>query len=347
MDFYENIDFLALEEYCYSSASEIVIPKTVRFEYLNFYRNEVLLKRTTEINRASEKLKRLEKLKNIQIPKFTNYIEEQIDFINQKLIENRLNPPLSNFISKEEITLFLLNNKQETKKDNTRDFIIWKDAIEIAYMYEDEQIAFISNDKIFTENMFLQNIYEKANLSNLKTYKSIASFLSKYGFQSDKLTKNFILKNIPQKKIEEILLKYKNDIPSYISSFYYESTKDFKLEKLKVNKIYVEEFYSHRDIESHNIKIIVHLAVSVLMIFEPEKKIEELNEYLGKREKKEEDSFPNTFDKQARPYFNDFILFYFGLEYDDTSSEISSMDFLDFFPNDSRFRHLKGTHDNL
>ena len=67
------------------------------------------------------------------------------------------------FLPENELLDFLIENKQDIKKDNTRDFIIWTNTLEIGEKYSDEQVVLISNDKIFKENKFLKKLELKEN----------------------------------------------------------------------------------------------------------------------------------------------------------------------------------------
>ena len=40
-NFFDKIDYISLQEYCYSSASEIIIPNAVLLEYLDYYKREL------------------------------------------------------------------------------------------------------------------------------------------------------------------------------------------------------------------------------------------------------------------------------------------------------------------
>ena len=59
------------------------------------------------------------------------------------------------------------------------------------------------------------------------------------------------------------------------------------------------------------------------MIFEPEKNLEKLNEYLNNLRTETRENFSqNNFDKDGRPIFDDWILFHFGLVFNENKTEI-------------------------
>jgi len=250
---------------------------------------------------------------------------------------------LFQYNTERELLEFLIENKQEVKKDNSRDFIIWNNTLEIAERYSDEQVVLISNDKIFKENQFFKKLEDQRDIRTIKIFDSIASFLSIYGFKSEKLNKELILNSIPKKIIKSELKRDKNSIPSHISRYYFHSRKNFKLEKFEVQNLDIEEFYAHKDAKTGIIKVIVHVNVKVDMVFEPEKDLEKLREYLNNIDENK-DFYPNTFDKDGRPIFDDWILFHFGLEYSEEKQKVENVTFYDFFPEDSNFRRMKAAH---
>ncbi|WP_341902855.1 PIN domain-containing protein [Fluviicola taffensis] len=339
--FYEAVDLLALEDYCYSSGSELVIPKTVRREFLDFYKREVIQKHTNSIQVSYNKLKNLERFEKIEEPEFNELSEKQISFIEEQLRKGKFNPIIDISLDEDELLEFLLKNRQDVKKDNTRDYLIWLNVIWLANKYDEDQIILISQDRIFTDNPVLDSIREKHGAQNIKVIESISSYLREFGFNSADLTSDLILKSLPIEVIKDELIKDKDSIPSHISGFYYEENRDFKLEKLNIGKIEIEDFYGHKDSKTKKIKIIAHVLVDVEMVFEKEPNIEKLEEYF---EKYIDGFYPNTFDKQGRPFFNDFMLFHFGMEYDEKNKSIKNVEFYDFFPEESYFRKVKKAH---
>ena len=130
-------------------------------EYLDYYEREIIQKNLNEVEQAYSKLLKLEKFGKAKKPNLKKYAEDQIEFIKNKLTENRLKPLLTPFLLENELLNFLIENKQDIKKDNTRDFIIWTNTLEIGEKYSDEQVVLISNDKIFKENKFFEKIRMK------------------------------------------------------------------------------------------------------------------------------------------------------------------------------------------
>lgn len=338
--FYDHIDYKSLDDYCYSSGSEIIFTKTVLSEYLDFYKKEIIEKNTQEIAKSFYKLKKLELFKNIRKPDFAKQTKQQLEFIKKTLIQYRLQPKLDFLLNEGDLIKFLVENKQENKKDNTRDYLIWLNALSAAKIYANYRIVLISEDKIFTENVHFIKLKEKHSVKHFEVYKSIPAFLAVYGFKSEKLTKELILQKIPIDVIKKELLKDKDSIPSDISNFYYSTSKKFKLEKFEIQDVKVDEFYSHKDIENSEVKVIAHVLVKVNMVFSPERNKEALLKHLETA--KIADPYKmETFDKEGRPIFNDYILFHFLLSFSEENNQITHVEFLDFFLDDYKYRNIR------
>lgn len=329
--FFDHIDYKGLEDYCYSSAAEILVTNTVYHEYLDFYTKEIVDKNIADIEKGYERLKKLNGFSKIKSPNFSKQRKEEIQFIKNKLTEHKLRPRLDYFLNEQQLLDFLIENKQENKKDNTRDYLIWINALAATKLYDGDQVVIISEDKIFEENSHFQKLREKLKVKPIKIFKSIPSFLSVYGFKSAILTKEFILKHISIATIKKELLKDKDSIPSYISMLYYNQRKKYKLEKFEIEDTRIQEFYSHKDIEANVVKIIAHVEVKVNMIFEPEKNKQLLIKHLEEC-KSNPSRHMETFDNRGRPIFNNWILFHFELIFSEKTNKIIKSEFLDFFP---------------
>jgi len=329
--FYEHIDYVNLIHYGYSSGAEILVTPTVVNEYLDFYKREILEKNTQEIKKALARLIKLEKFRGLKEPDYTKRIESQLKFVRSKLIEGNLRFPANMSLAEEELISFLIENKQEGKKDNTRDYLIWLNTLHAAQHYLEYQIILISEDRIFTENAYFQQLKAERQIENISVYRNIPAFLSVYGFSSPMLTSALILKSIPVALIEKELLQEKNAIPSYISYFYYSTEREFSLEEFRIENIKVDAFYAHKNVEENKVEIIAQIMVMVYMLFEPEQDTEALNRYMtsddGKRRR-----FSETFDQALRPVFHQEIMFLFSLEFSEDSNSITNVEYLNFFP---------------
>lgn len=333
--FDKNVDYIGLEDYCYSSGSEIIVPKTIREEYLDFYSNNIN-KHVEQIEISFEKLRKLKSFSNIETPNFSKLIKNENLLVLDKLQKNKLSPRLDMFITEENLLEFLIKNKQDTKRDNTRDCLIWLNALAASERFRNDQVIIISEDKIFEENSYFEKLRKKLNVKPIKVFKSISSFLSVYGFSSQGLTKEFILGHISEAKIKKELLRDKDSIPSYISELYYSQKKKYKIEEFNIQEIRVKEFYSHKEVETGLVKIIAQVEVQVKMVFEAEKNTQLVIDHLNSC-KTRPTYRPETFDDKFRPVFNNWILFHFQLIFSEDDNKILDSKFLDFFPDYSLF----------
>jgi hypothetical protein len=334
--FFDHFEYKWLEDYCYSSAAEILLTKTVYNEYLDFYTKEVIDKNIVEVEKGYEKLRKLNRFNKIKSPNFTEQRKEEIDFIKNKLAENKLRPKLDCFLNEQQLLEFLIENKQETKKDNTRDYLIWLNALAASKLYDGDQVVIISEDKIFEENTHFQKLREKLKVRPIKIFNSIPMFLGVYGFKSELLTKEFILKHISNETIKKELIKDKVSVQSYISTLYQSESKNSNLEKIEIDDIRIQEFYSHKDIVANVVKIIAHVEVKINMIFEPERNKHLLIEHLNEI-KINPSRLIETFDNNGRPIFNNWILFHFELIFSEETNKIVKVEFLDFFLDNQQF----------
>lgn len=257
----ENIDFQGIKDYCYSSGSEIIITKTIKNEYLDYYKTKILDRSVEDLNQVYEKLKKLEHFKCLTTPDLGKETNLQLAEINHFLNQYYKEPFEEYWLPKDELLNFLLDNKKENKKDNTRDYLIWRSTLKIASTIDNDQVILISNDKIFASNYFFEKMKKEEGIKNLAHYNSIASFLSVYGFKSENLNKQLILDSIPKDLIRKELLDHKDAILSYISKFYWQSNFKLEIESLKVQGLEVVSLYAHKDQETNLINVTTNVRV--------------------------------------------------------------------------------------
>lgn len=339
--FYAHIDYKSLEDYCYSSAGEIVMPKTVIFEYMDFYEREILDKNLNDIKRSYSKLKNLEEFKKIRPPKLESKKESQMEFIIDKLTSGKMTPEFDLSFKEELLVFFLLESKRETGKDNTRDFLIWLTTIILGMHHPEDRIVLISNDKIFNESPSFNKYREAYDVDNIEVFHSISGFLAKFGFQSNKLTEDLILASIDPEIIKSEILDDKDSIPSHISRFYYDSNKVFELLDFNLENIGIESFYSHKEESTGKIKVIAHVEAKVFMKYEAESNINDLKTFLDGLDKSKIGFNLETFDEEFHPIFDDTILFHFELIFDEKTEKIVEARFLDFFPDYPAMKKIK------
>jgi PIN domain len=338
-NFYEHIDYKSLEDYCYSSGSEIVVAETVLREYLDYYEHEVLNKQINEIEKAFDKLKRLQKFKKVGSIALQKPADAQLVYIKKKLTDAKRKIGANSMLTEGYLTDFLVENKRENKKDNTRDFLIWLTVLWLAGKSQDRSVALISYDRIFIDNKIMKDLQAKFKLTNIEVYPNISSFLSLYGFKSPNLTAKLIEEAIPMNIIEKELLDQKDAFPSHISRFYYDANREFKLEEFKADNMHVDSFYAHKNTEIGKVEIIAHVMVHVKMVFETEPQQVGLAAYLLARAK--EDFYLETFDMSGRPVYDEDVRFSFRLTFDENTNTITSSEYLDFFPDDYYIKRIQ------
>jgi|EndMetStandDraft_4_1072995.scaffolds.fasta_scaffold01036_7 hypothetical protein len=337
--FYKHVDYLSLEDYCYSSGADVLIPQTVLSEYLDFYQKEVLDKNIKEIEKAFERLKRLSKFKKMRVPSLGKRSETQLNFIKKKLTEHRRVIGTGILLEETDLIDFLIENKQEGKKDNTRDFLIWLSTLFAAMQYPDHMIVLISEDRIFSENEYFRRMMAQHEVEHVQVYKNIPAFLNVFGFRSAILTAEMILRTIPIELIKKELLDQKDAIPSHISRFYYHTKRSFHLEEFELQGIWVDSFYAHKDILTGKVEIIAHIMCKVKMVYEPEPDKEALYTYLSEPSK--DRFYLDTFDAIGRPLFHEEMLFTFRLTFDEAEQQITSVEYLDFFPDEYQTKLMR------
>lgn len=336
--FYSHIDYVSLKNYAYASGSELRISEVVYSEFYSKFIEANINKPINDIKTAISKLKDFRPFSNLDI----NIKEEDEisvkEFLKERLTEDfRMISP--KYILTTELIDFLIKNKQEIKKDNTRDYLIWLSLIELAQNYPSDQIVLISNDKIFEENQYFHEFQKRYKIKNIRIFPSIASFLSEYSFKVDFLSNELILRKIPKAVIEDELKKDISSLPSNMSYFYYHEHREFGVEHFEILGYKVEEFYTFKDLDSGKSKFILHLKVPIKVIFEPEKKIAALKLYLSNIDK--DYFYAETFDPEGRPIYNEDVLFLFEGELDIEKQDIIKLDFLDFFPDNYKYEKIR------
>lgn len=325
--FFDNIDYKNLISYCYASGSEIRLSEVVFNEFMNYYQREHIEKPVTELEKSILRLNSFESFKELSVAISDEEIEKTKKHVEDILLRD--NHLLRNqYVPVAAISDFLVQNKQETKKDNTRDFLIWLTAISESIRYPDDQVVIISQDKIYKENSYFVNLSKQSQTENkIKVFQSISEFLSIFGGKYDFLTKELIEEKVPFEKIECEIKKELNSFPSYVSHLFYHSRKKFKVEYFKINKIEVDNFYSYKDIYPEKNKFIVHFKVDLKIIYgreNPEIVQEHLNSV------KQPTLSLETFDDEYRPIFEKPIMFIFEGVLNIKNESISRLKFIDF-----------------
>lgn len=300
---------------------------------MDYYKNDIFDSILSDHVKLYKRYQSNPYLDDIEIPETIAPLAKAIESVEKDLKNNKFFSVLPQ-IPSQLLVEFLLHNKRLTKKDNTRDFLIFFTLIELCKVYTKDYLVLISQDDIFKTNEFFKKILIREKISNLKLYPSIADFLKDFGPKLEYITPEILLKQIDLSIIEKEL---KNDIkcfPSYISYYYYERAEGEvpDIENLEIKKINVNEFYVVKDYSNESLKVNVTLRVDIKVIFQPERNKEELEKYLSSILPRPYSRYQNTFDKDGRPVFENGVLFIFEGNINEAEKRIENLIFIDFIP---------------
>lgn len=330
LSFDSHIDFVNLKRYFYGSGSEIRLSEVVLNELLDYYTNDIIDSNLKGIQKS------INKLKSISHDEINDYVfsedkrNELIKSIRQRILNGTLYAK-NDFVSEKELIDFLIFNKQTSKKDNTRDFLIFLSAIKIALEYPEDQMVIISNDNIFSTNNYFKKLLTEYEIKNIKTVSSIASFLAEYSQKLDFVSPETLVSLISKSEIKAQIENDIDSIPSHISKFYYSTRRNFNVELFEVENIKVTEFYSYKDLDTDELRILFHVIPKVNIIFEPEKDINALRNYLLEISNKPKYNL-ETFDEELRPIYNTELMFIYTVAVNKETKEFKDIEFIDFFP---------------
>jgi len=328
MSFSDNIDFKYLSGFLSQGPHELILLDVVYKELLDYFKHDYLGKLINDYQNLILRFERNEFVDNIEIPDLsiieTNAIkafQEKLEATCWKIFSTRL-------IESERLINFSIFNKRESKKDNTRDFLIWNSVIQLAIEYPEDKIVLISRDKIFSENEFFRRLPLAENIKNIMIIESVSQYLSEYGlrihFVNDKLVNDSIPKDIIEKELKNDLTCF----PSYVSKYYYDgNVKPPKNESLEILDIKPYEYYTYSEDKS-KITVVISYVVRIKAIYESEKRVE-LKNY-------EKDFYyeeiKHRIDNENRPIYENNVLFIFEGEVDMKNKKIVNQKFDDFIP---------------
>jgi hypothetical protein len=174
-------------------------------------------------------------------------------------------------------------------------------------------LVLISQDEIFITNDFFKKTLISESVKNLKIYPSITDFIKDFGPKIEFITTELLLGIIDKSEIERELLKDIKCFPSYVSQYYYEKMENDvpEIESLIIGELKINDFYVVKDYKTNQLTVNVTIEVPINATFQPENKIDELNEYLSSVEKRLYSKHKNNFDKDGRPIFENSILVIF------------------------------------
>lgn len=332
--FIDNVDYQNLSQILETSGHEFGLLEVVFLELMDFYKNDVFDSILSDHEKLYKKYQANPYLEDIEIPNTTQPMQRAIRLIKNDIKHKKWFTPLVDVPPKELLDFLLHNKRVNSKKDNTRDFLIFYTICEICKVHEHDHVILISQDDIFKSNDFFKRILLREKISNFKTYESISSFLKDFGPKLDFITPDLILSKIHSIIIENELLKDIKCFPSYVSDYYYTSTyKEIPdIEKLEIKSISINNFYVIRDYKTDKLKLNVTLNVDIKATFKPEQDKEALEKYLNSTTHDRYLASRNGFDKEGRPIFDGNVLFIFEGMVDEKSKTIEPANFIDFIP---------------
>lgn len=331
--FIDNVDYQNLSQILETSGNEFGILEIVYAELMDYYKNDIFTSILSDHEKLYKRYQTNPYLDDIEIFETTIPLKKAVALVSKDLKEKKF---FTSLIPVPSTLLldFLLHNKRSTKKDNTRDFLIFHTLSELCEKHNEDYIVLISQDEIFTTNDFFKKLLVTQKISNFKIYQSISDFMKDFGPKLEFITPEAILENIDPSIIEKELLNDIICLPSYVSQFYYEKKENEvpEIEKLEVKNISVNDYYVVKDYETEDLKLNVTLRVDIKAIFKPETNKEELDNYLSSLTQKPYSRHQNNFDKEGRPIFDNNVLYIFEGKVDEKSKKIEALSFIDFIP---------------
>jgi hypothetical protein len=333
--FDKSLDYQNLVKIIETSGNEFGLLEIVYKELIDYYENDVFRSILSEHNQLFKRIKVNPYLDDILQPNVDLQLTNATKALSKNLLFQKRLTKLKE-IAPATLLDFLIHNKRLTKNDNTRDFLILNTLISLCREDDDDYIVLISADSIFYKNDFFKKNIEINKINNLKFYKSISDFLKDFGPKFEFITPELILSSFDHSVIESELFKDIKCLPSYISKYYYDK-KEIEIpeiESLTINDIIVNDYYVIKDYKTEQLTLNVFLKVDVRAIYKPEQQKEQLSKYLTTsiHDSKDWIIYSNNFDKNARPIFENSILFILEGKIDKDSSSSLSLKFIDFIP---------------
>tara|TARA_R110001606_G_C15278237_1_gene640214 strand:- start:47 stop:1105 length:1059 start_codon:yes stop_codon:yes gene_type:complete len=328
--FNNNTNFDYLLNFLEKSHYELILQDVVLKELLDYFENDYLKKLMYDHKSVYDRFKTNPYVNNIENINSSELEEKAIIKFRDKLKSTCWKIQATDYIKPELLIDFSISNKRESKKDNTRDFIIWNNLINLASQYPNDKIIFISRDKIFTENIFFKNMLKVYNIKNIIVIESIPKYLSDYGLQVGFLNKEIVLNSIDESIIKTNLLKSINDFPSYVSDYYIEN-KSPKNISFEILDIQIYEYYTYSEDKS-DVTLISSFLVKIKAIYDKETRVD-LNDYPNhypKNYKPEE--IKHRIDNENRAVYENYVLCMFQGKIDLKSERIINQNFDDFIP---------------
>lgn len=328
MSFSDNIDFKYLSGYLSEGLHELILLDVVYKELLDYFKNDYIGKLINDYQNLLLRFEKNEFVENIETPDLSIIESTAIKAFIEKLKSTCWKIFSIQILDSEKLIDFLIFNKRESKKDNTRDFLIWNSVIQLATEYPEDSVVLISRDKIYSENEFFKKLLETENINNVIVVESVSQYLNEYGLRIEFVNDKLVLESIPNDIIEKEL---KNDLtcfPSYVSKYYhYGNIKPPKNESLEILKIEPYEYYTYSEDKS-KVTIVISYVVRIKAIYESEKRVDlkdyEMNFHY--------EDIKHRIDNENRLIYENNVLFITKGEVDMINKKIMNLKFVDFIP---------------
>lgn len=324
--FNKNVNFDYLLKFLEKSHYELILQDVVYKELVDYFENDYLKKLIYDHNDIYNRFNNNPYIENINKIDSEQIEKNALKKYKEKLKSTCWRIQKTDYVDSELLVDFLINNKRESKKDNTRDFLIWNNLLNLASERKKDTFIFISRDKIFNENKFFRKLLSDRNLKNVIIIESIPKYLSDYGLQIEFLNKKIVLNSVEKSVIETNLLKDIDCFPSYVSN-YYNRIKPPKNKSFEILDIQVYDYYTYSEDKS-DITIISSFLVKVKAIYEKEMRVD-LNEFPKDYYYEE---INHRIDNDNRPIYENYVLCMFEGNIDLNSKKIINQEFSDFIP---------------
>ncbi|NQU51503.1 MAG: DUF4935 domain-containing protein [Bacteroidetes bacterium] len=326
ISFTKNIDFSYLSKFLEKGPHELFLLDIVYEELMDYFREDYVGKLIKDYENVYQRFESNEFIENIELENLTILEQNAINNFKKTLIESCWKVIHTDYVETQILTDFLIYNKRNSKKDNTRDFLIWLSLIQLAKKYPEGKIIFISRDKIFTENIFFLNLIKSKSIKNIEVIESVSNYLSDYGLQIYFLTNDLVLKTINKDIILSELKKGIADFPSYITEFYHsEKNKPPKNISIEILDVEVNDYYTYSE-EKKNTILVSSFLVRVKAVFAKETRVD-LKELIPEFYYEE---IKHRVDSENRPIYENYVLFIFESDIDSKSKKIMNHRFIDF-----------------
>ncbi len=339
-----SYDYNNLREFIEIIGGNFYILSTVKEELIDYYKNDIIYDLKSRYIKIQKDILRNPFIgENITFSDIEYYFDKAIKAFESSIIEDKEEYTIDR-ISTNTLIKFLLQTKRFSKKDNTRDFLIFLTLFSLARENTSIRIVFISKDKIFKENQFFKEYLFENKCSNIDFFDSIASFLKEYGPNFDFITDKFLLKIIPKEEIKDTIYQQQEEIIRGISKIYDIRKKSDlpRLELLSIEDFVIDNFYTFKDLNEERVKIILRIGVKIKAIFSREENVDEVVERLNLLAEKKRKSFlfTETFDESYRPVFDNWISFQYEGIIDEKENQIKDLKLVEFLTIEYPFREI-------